>query len=114
MTRLLNRGASWAGLASGPAAWALSTQGGYALVPWQCEQQVQAIPVMTLVLAALSLGGGFLSWRARSTSRAVHETQATPATERFVATVGMLISALFALVILMQGAAALVLDGCLR
>ena len=110
------KGLPSAGIFAGPAAWLASTQINYALVPWICAHQIPLIPIVALVLAALSLLGGFLSWRAYRTS------SVTPAPDssgggrphRFTAMTGILVSGLFTLVILVQGAAGLVFHGCER
>ncbi|MER9722388.1 MULTISPECIES: hypothetical protein [unclassified Mesorhizobium] len=112
--RALKKGTSWGGLLSGPMAWAISTQLNYALVPWQCNRQVPVVLPVALVLAVLSLLGGALSWRAKRQGGAAFKPERTRSTEQFVADLGMLAALLFALVIIMQGSAALILDECLR
>ena len=112
--RALQRGTSWGGLLAGPMAWAISTQLNYALVPWQCNRQVSVVLPVALLLALLSLLGGALSWRAKRQGGAAFKAQRTRVTEQFVADLGMLAALLFALVIIMQGSAALILDECLR
>lgn len=112
--RALRVGTSWAGLLAGPLAWAASTQLNYALVEWQCQHKLHVIPFAALALAILALSGGALSWRAWRRGGASFKPEREAGTERFVATIGMLIAALFALVIAMQGSASLVLDECTR
>jgi hypothetical protein len=112
--RALRLGTSWGGLLSGPLAWAISTQLNYALVHWQCNRQVQLVLPVALLLAVFSLLGGALSWRAKRQGGAAFKPERTRDTERFVADLGMLAALLFALVIIMQGSAALILDECLR
>ncbi|ESZ77348.1 MULTISPECIES: hypothetical protein [unclassified Mesorhizobium] len=112
--RALKMGTSWGGLLSGPMAWAISTQLNYALVPWQCNRQVPVVLPVALVLAVLSLLGGALSWRAKRQGGAAFKPERTRSTEQFVADLGMLAALLFALVIIMQGSAALILDECMR
>ena len=114
---LFSRGLPSAGLYAGPGAWLASTQGNYALVPWVCAHKLALIPVFALVLAAIALAGAFLSWRAayapaawESELEAAREPQPLP----FLAALGIAMGVLFALVILTQGAASLVLDGCER
>ncbi|MGT2466763.1 hypothetical protein ACVOMV_19780 [Mesorhizobium atlanticum] len=58
--------------------------------------------------------GGALSWRAKRQGGAAFKPERTRGTERFVADLGILAALLFALVIIMQGSAALILDECLR
>jgi len=69
---------------------------------------------LACLLAALSLLGGALSWRAARIGGASFEPEREAGTECFVAKVGMLSAGLFALVIIMQGSAALFIDGCVR
>ncbi|MBZ9742600.1 MULTISPECIES: hypothetical protein [unclassified Mesorhizobium] len=69
---------------------------------------------MALLLVLFSLLGGALSWRAKREGGAAFKPERTRDTERFVANLGMLSALLFALVIVMQGSAALILDKCLR
>jgi hypothetical protein len=96
-----------AGLFAGPAAWFLSTQVNYALTPWVCAHQVRIVPAVALALAAVSLAGGFLSWRA-------HRSAGASPANRFLAAIGIMMALLFAAVILVQGAAGLVFHGCER
>lgn len=107
-------GVSWAGIAAGPSAWAGSTQLNYALVPQQCAERWIAVPVVSLVLICLCLLGGGLSWQAWQQGGASAKKDRTFETERFVAMVGILLSALFALTISMQTAASFILDSCIR
>jgi hypothetical protein len=111
-----HRGAA-AGLFAGPGAWALSTQANYALVPWICAHKVNLVPVVALACAAAALGGAFVSWRAWKIG-AVAESEVgariTEAPRPFLGAIGALIALLFALAILTQGAAGLVLNGCER
>jgi hypothetical protein len=110
------RGLPSAGLFAGPAAWAVSTQANYALVPWVCAHKVPAIPALAFFLIAVSLFGGFLSWRAYDAGG--REPSSTSPVDgrphRFVAAVGIMMAALFALVIAVQGVAGIVFDGCER
>jgi hypothetical protein len=106
-------GLSWGGLFAGPLAWAASTQINYMLVPWQCAHGVPIVPTLAVVLAIVALAGGVLSWRSGG-GEAGSRPEPEARTEHFVATLGVLAAALFALVILMQGLAGLILDGCVR
>jgi hypothetical protein len=110
------RGIPSAGIFAGPVAWALSTQVGYSLVPWTCAHQIKVIPVISLVLVMVSLAGGFLSWQAFRTSSItpVEDSTGGGRPHRFVALIGTGMAVLFALVIVMQGSAALVFHGCER
>jgi hypothetical protein len=114
-TWLPPHGMSWAGLAAGPACWALNTQLNYALVPWFCERGHNAVPVIAAVLAVLSLAGAASSWLAfgRHDDPGTHmEQDGHP--RYLLSGIGVAAGVLFALVIAMQGTAAFILDPCLR
>jgi hypothetical protein len=117
----MNLGASirdgWpsAGVFLAPAAWALNTQLNYAIVPWVCHYGMNIVPVVALVNAAIALIGGFLSfraWSARENGSSDDPRGGRP--HRLVAGLGALMAVLFAAVILLQGAAGLVFQGCER
>jgi hypothetical protein len=112
--RALSLGTSWGGLAAGPGAWAVSTQLNYALVDWQCAHRAPLIPLAALVLALFAWLGGALSWRVWRRGGASFKPERQIDTERFVAMLGMLAAALFSAVILLQGAASLILNECMR
>jgi hypothetical protein len=105
-----------AGLFAGAFAWIISTQLNYSLVAFVCATRMSwAIPLIALVLIAVSLAGGFLSWRAWTTPT----TEPSPGSSiaeprRFLAGVGMSSAALFALVIAALVSAALLPLGCDR
>ena len=109
------RGVPWAGLAAGPGAWAVNLQANYAAVPWICAHRVNFVPTLALVLASFALAGAVLSWQAwRAASSVGDETGSGGAPAHLLAGISIMSGILFALVILTQGAAALVLDGCER
>jgi O-antigen/teichoic acid export membrane protein len=112
--RAVQVGTSWAGLLAGPVAWGAATQANYSLVEWQCVNRVPIIPILALCFLAVAVAGGLLSWRAWQRGGASFKPQRELSTERFVAMLGMMVAALFALVIIMQGAASLILDECIR
>jgi hypothetical protein len=109
-------GIEWAGLALGPGAWGLSTQANYSLVSWSCTAPANPIGLVALVLMLTALAGAAISWRAwyvaGATRNILLQEDGRPGS--FLALLSMLIALLFAAVILMQGAAALVLTGCER
>jgi len=110
----IRSGVTWGGLLTGPGAWALSTQLNYSIVQWQCFHGVQVIPFIAAALAVVSLFGGAMSWQARRHESLLSGRKQADSTKAFVANIGVLAAALFALVIIMQGCASLILDGCLR
>ena len=116
MARLIERGLPSAGLYAGPVAWLVSTQANYSLATLDCEVDIPIVPIVALGLIAISLFGCFLSWRAL---RTIGEGEAIIPwrdghPHRFVAAIGIAMALLFALAILLQGAAGLFLSGCER
>ena len=112
----LGRGLPSAGLYAGPVAWFISTQGNYALTPWMCANKIPVVPMLAVLLVALSLFGGFLSWRAFAMARFAppHDETSAGRPHRFVAVIGIMMAVLFALVIMVQGIAGVVFTGCER
>ncbi len=115
-TAWIARGVSWAGLALGPTAWALSTQANYSWAAWACRLQLNIVPLVALALALISFAGAFLSWfawaRPRGADGTIAEQDRHP--RNFLSGLGVGSGVLFGLVVLLQGAAALIIDPCLR
>lgn len=107
---------SWAGLALGPASWAMNTQINYALVNWECSGGRNPLGVIATVLAVASLAGALSSWVAWRR----HDASGIPVPEqdghpyRLLAAIGVASGILFAIVIVMQGIAGIFLEPCLR
>jgi hypothetical protein len=115
MPTWLDKGLPSAGVYAGPVAFLVAIQANYALVPWACAHHVRLVPLVALGLAAASLAGGILSWRAY---RQAGGPNANPAEggqpNRLTALIGIGMAAFFAIIIVFQGAAGIVLDGCER
>ena len=108
MVALLSR-APWVGLITGPFALAVSTQVNNRLADWACHHQPNPIPWIALVLAAVAAVGAAGSWRIRAFGDVpVSRTQV------FVADLAAVTGALFAVAILTQGAAELVVSACAK
>jgi hypothetical protein len=106
---------SAAGLVLGPLAWAVSTQANYILPDVVCGRSTAPVLGIALALALVAWLGSVLSllaWR-RAGFDAVEDAGGGRA-GHLVAALGVCTGALFGLVIVMQGAAALVLSGCER
>jgi hypothetical protein len=100
-----------AGLVSGPLAWAICTQANYSLAEAFCQYQTSWLLLLSaLALATLSLAGAFVSIRSAPVAPSSH----TGRPRQFLALVGVASGILFALIICLQGAAALALNGCER
>lgn len=108
--------AQWVGLLSGPLAWLLQLQTAYTLVSWACAHDVHAMSLHIVTAAALLLtaGGGFIAWRCLQ--RAGKEPSGgegrAVSRSRFMAVLGLSTSAMFFLVILVQGSASFILHPC--
>ena len=105
----------WAGLAAAPTAWVANHQLTYMIVPWVCASGINLIPLVALVFAALAAAGAFVSWGSlHAPEEIVAEPHAGGHPRRMLAAVSILFALLLTLLILIQGAAALVLDACAR
>jgi hypothetical protein len=113
-TRWRSAGAA-AGLFAGPAAWLVNFQLNYALAPWICASGLQVVPLIAVASTLLALSGGALSWRAwKHGDGETTREGAGGHPNRLLGAVGVAIALLFALVILTQGTAGLVFNGCER
>jgi len=105
-----------AGLAMGPAAWAIDTQLNYALVQWACGRAWNPIPVIAGVLVLVSLAGAassLLAWRRHNgPGMAMPEQDGHP--RYLLSGIGVAAGLLFGIVIALQGLAGLLLGPCLR
>jgi hypothetical protein len=74
------------------------------------------IPLLAAALVAVSLFGGYLSWRAVASAGAPTETEVKGGgrPRRFLGLVGVMMALLFALVIAVHGLAGLAFSGCER
>jgi len=100
-----------AGLVSGPLAWAISTQANYSLAQFFCQNEASWMLLMgALALAVLSLAGALVSIQSAPSA----STGDSGYPRQFLGILGAGSGILFALVICLQGAAALALNGCER
>jgi hypothetical protein len=106
---------SWSGLWLGAAAWGVSLQTTYSLVPLFCGGRGLIGTAIAAGLVLVALAGGVLSLRvARMPLEAEWVDPAGGLPHRFVAWIGVGAGLVFALAIANQLAATLVVDGCLR
>jgi hypothetical protein len=111
--RATSRSYPAAGIFAGATAWFVNTAGNYALAGQLCGWWPPPVPLVSALTLAIAILGGMLSWNAlRRTEAMPAESGGTPS--RLLAGVGVMSAALFAAVILIQGAAGLVFDGCER
>ena len=107
--------ALWTGIFAGPVVWLLSFEANFALAPWACEfQNKLALFIVTVLALILVASAGLLAWREW---KAVGKTWpggagGTLAREQIMAGSGILVSAMFFLVIVAQAIPNLILGAC--
>lgn len=110
-------GLLWLSVLAPPLAALTQLQTNYALVLWACGRgQTWALHLVALLALAVAVGCGLLGWRNWNRAGAVWEDGgAGPLPRsRFMAVVGMLVSAHSALVIVAQWIAVFVYNPCQR
>jgi hypothetical protein len=107
---------SWSGLAVGPSAWAIDTQLNYALVDWACGKGLNPTPLIAATLAFVTLisaASSFIAWRRHEgPGTLVYRHDGHP--RQLLSGIGVAAGILFAVVIVLQGTAGLLLGPCLR
>lgn len=104
----------WVGVLLPAAAFFLNLQVAYALVPVACRDGEVWVHLANLVSLALAAAGGWLSfthWRELGRDWPTEGAGTLPRS-RFLAIVGMVLGAFFALIILAQWAGTVILGPC--
>jgi hypothetical protein len=107
--------AVWLGVLAGPVAWALDLTVSYAIVQWTCGGGPHVVLHLISVVSLLIVGGGALaSWRALGLASAEERDDGARPDEwgRFMALLGLVMCALFAVVVIAGAIPRLVLDAC--
>jgi hypothetical protein len=105
----------WTGILAGPIAWAFDLTASYALAKWACIQQSHAaLNAIAFVSFAIVCVGAAVSWLALQHTDASLSTDGGRPRERarFMAILGLAVSALFALQIAAGVIPQWVLDAC--
>jgi hypothetical protein len=102
------------GLIVGASAWALSTQLGYSLVSRNCDLAAGVAPFIAAVCLAIAIIGGALSLPAWPADEHFRAGGGDARPRRFFALISVLAALVFALAILLQGVASLIVSGCQR
>lgn len=107
--------ALWTGILAGPVVWLLSFQANFTLAPWACDFQSKtalfAVRILALLLVA---GSGLLAWREWTAlgKAPPADTAGALGRTRIMALGGVLLSAMFFLVVLAQSIPEFVLRAC--
>ncbi|WP_029586587.1 hypothetical protein [Bradyrhizobium sp. URHD0069] len=105
----------WLGVALGPAAWAVNLQTIYAITPHACARPTPATIILSIVMALIAISGTLISLGAIRGDAPEEWTEAQGGrVQNFMAWLGVGSGIIFALVILNQLAAALMISPCLR
>src|SRR4051812_49391926 len=109
-------GVLWAGILAGPIAWALDLTVSYALVKWTCGHQSRfVLHLITLTALLIIVGGAAASWRAftRVAPGATEDGPRPMDRGRFMALLGIVTCASFALAVIGNQIPRVLLDACL-
>ena len=103
----------WMDLLASPFIWLCQFELSYALVPWACKGGHSLILRLAWIpFFLLIFGIGLLSLRDWGRLGAAADGSRAMARCRFMAALGIMVSALFALATLVQAAAIFILDPC--
>lgn len=105
----------WTGILAGPILFAFKLTATYALVKWTCLTDRQGVlHLISLVSLLVVFGAAWISWVALRHTAATLDTDAgTPeARARFMALLGLAMSAFFSLAIVANAYPEWVLDAC--
>jgi hypothetical protein len=105
----------WVALLLAPAAFFVHLQVAYVLVPWACVVRGHIwVHVSGLVAILLALAGAWAGWlvHARAENPQSNEGAGAVPRTRFLGTVGLCTSAVFALLLIAQWAAGFVISPC--
>ena len=107
----------WAGMLIAPLAFLVHLSVNYALVTQLCQSEHKlASQVVTVLFVIVSAAGGFIAWRNWETAGRKWPGEAATASERsrFMAVVGLLVSALVVLGLVWQLIPQFMFDPCQR
>lgn len=107
--------ALWTGILAGPIVWLFSFETNFALVPWACHFQGKlALYIVSIVALALTSGTFALAWGQWKDlgKEWPGEAGGTLGRSRVMAGAGLLVSAMFCLVIVAQLIPELILGAC--
>ncbi len=107
--------ALWTGVLAGPIVWLLSFEANFALAPWACTFDAKlALYIVSVIALVLAAASGLLSWRQWKELGQEWPGEGGGAVPRgrIMAIGGVLLSAMFFLVILAQSIPEIILGAC--
>src|SRR3954467_1453266 len=108
----------WAGVLGAPFIWLIQLQTNYALVPWVCAHgKRQVIAFSSLFFACLATVAGIFAlrgYRSQEKQRVSSIQSGQFEIINFMARVGLLVSALFILLIILQAVPLFIIDPCVE
>jgi len=106
----------WVGVLMAPIVWLVQFEVRYALVEWICARQSRIVLHLLSVFFFLTMvAGGMFCWRCWSRERKIAppEEESSPRHRNvFLSLLGMLSSSLFALVLIAQAIAEVMVEPC--
>jgi hypothetical protein len=108
--------ALWVAVLGSAIVWAIQMQTSYSLVTWACSMQRNwPLHVVSLLFLILAAAPGFIAWREwRAHASSETERQSAGAgRRRFMALLGLMLSALFLILILAQAIPSFFFNPCL-
>jgi hypothetical protein len=107
--------AQWLGLGLAPASFAVHLQVGYALVPWACYRQnvlwIHVSGALSVLVALVGVWFAWRTWQGHGGGDPTEQFGAEPRA-RFLGVAGVATSAVIALILAAQWAAAFVISPC--
>jgi hypothetical protein len=106
----------WTGVLAGPVVWAVHMQTNLSLVPWVCKNGgLMLLHVVTILALLITAVGAFAAWRALQEGREEDEAGGgVISRSRFMGALGLLMSAMFFLVIIAQAVPSFFFQPCQR
>jgi hypothetical protein len=103
----------WLGLFGAPILWLIHLEANYAMVPFACVRQSSMLLLFsTALILILAAATAMVNWRSLRHAKTLEGHHSASGRVRFMATLGLLNTILFSLIILAQGIAAIMLSPC--
>lgn len=108
----------WMGVLAGPVAWGLHMQTNLSLVPWACKNggllMLHVVTVLALVVTAFGAFAAWRGWQEGAAEEVETDGGSRISRARFMGALGLLVSAMFFLVIIAQAIPSFMFHPCQR